>query len=72
VNASFGAHQIVMKGGPFWTPIEGPFCVPFDMPYCPRPKWMRRRTLRRLVGVIRECHQRQIAYLVLRWPGMRL
>jgi hypothetical protein len=38
-----------------------------DMPYCPRLKWMRRRTHQRLVGVIRECHQHQIAYMVRRW-----
>ena len=43
----------------------------FDMPYCPRPKWMLHRTQRRLVGVIRECHQHQAAYMVRRWPGMR-
>jgi hypothetical protein len=43
-----------------------------DMPYCPRPKWMRHWTHRRLVGVIRECHQHQVAYIARRWPRMRL
>lgn len=38
-----------------------------DMPYCPKPKWMRQTTYRRLVGVIRECHQHQVAYMVRRW-----
>jgi hypothetical protein len=38
-----------------------------DMPWCPKPKWMRRRTHARLVGVIRECHQHQIDYMVRQW-----
>jgi hypothetical protein len=42
-----------------------------NMPYCPRSKWMRHRTHRWLVGVIRACHRHQIAYMVRRWPGMR-
>ena len=28
-----------------------------EMPWCPKPKWMRRHTHARLVGVIAECHQ---------------
>ena len=43
-----------------------------DMPYCPRPKWMRHRTHQGLVAVIRECQQHQIAYMMRRWPGMRV
>jgi hypothetical protein len=43
-----------------------------DMPYCPRPKWMRRRTHRRLVGVIRDAHAMQMRYMARRWPGMEL
>lgn len=43
-----------------------------DMPYCPRPKWVRRRTHRRLVGVIRDAHTRQMRYAARRWPGMGL
>lgn len=42
-------------------------CNMLDMPYCPRPKWMRQRTHRRLVTVIRECHEHQVGYLVRRW-----
>ncbi|MEI7711841.1 MAG: hypothetical protein WCI94_10440 [Rhodospirillales bacterium] len=38
-----------------------------EMPYCPKPKWMRRRTHSRLVGVIRECHEYQIGYMMRRW-----
>ena len=42
-----------------------------DMPYCPRPKWMRQRTHRRLVEVIRECRATQIRYLARRRRGLR-
>jgi hypothetical protein len=38
-----------------------------DMPYCPKPQRMRWRTHARLVGVIRECHEQQAAYMVRRW-----
>jgi hypothetical protein len=38
-----------------------------EMPWCPRPKWMRRRTHVRLVGIITECHQHQVDYMVRRW-----
>jgi hypothetical protein len=42
-----------------------------EMPSCPRPKWMRRRTYQRLVGMIRECHAVQMGYLARRLPAMR-
>jgi hypothetical protein len=42
-------------------------CNMLDMPYCPKPKWMRQTTYRRLVGVIQECHDRQVDYMVRRW-----
>jgi hypothetical protein len=38
-----------------------------DMPYCPKPKWMRQRTHRRLVGVIFECHDVQMRYMIRKW-----
>jgi hypothetical protein len=38
-----------------------------DTPYCPKPKWMRRKTHRRLVGVISECHKVQVRYMIRRW-----
>ena len=43
-----------------------------EMPYCPRPKWMRRRTHRRLICVVREAHEMQLRYMSRRWPGMEL
>lgn len=42
-------------------------CNMLDTPWCPKPKWMRRRTHARLVGVIRECHEHQVGYMVRRW-----
>jgi hypothetical protein len=42
-----------------------------EMPHCPRTKWMRQRTHRRLVGVIRKCHRMQMAYMARRRPGVR-
>ncbi len=38
-----------------------------EMPYCPKPRWMRWRTHRKLVGVIRECRDHQLDYMVRRW-----
>jgi hypothetical protein len=38
-----------------------------DMSCCPKPKWMRQRTYRRLVGVIRECYDYKVDYMVRRW-----
>jgi hypothetical protein len=41
-----------------------------EMPWCPKPKWMRRHTHARLVGVIAECHQHQVDYMARRWGNM--
>lgn len=41
-------------------------CNVLGMPYCRKPKWMRQRMYRRLVGVIRECHEHQVTYMVQR------
>ncbi len=38
-----------------------------EIPHCPKPKRMRHRTYRRPVGVIRECHEQQAAYMVRQW-----
>lgn len=36
-----------------------------EMPYCLKPKWMRRHTHTRLVGVVRECWQHQTNFILL-------
>lgn len=42
-----------------------------EMPSCPRPKWMRRRTYQRLVGMIHECHAVQMRYLAVKFEDQK-
>ena len=41
-----------------------------DMPFCPKPKWMRWKTHRRLVGVIRQSYDMNMRYMVRRWGSV--